>query len=227
MPFRAVIFDLGGVVLPSPLEVFRAYEARHGLPPRFLSEVVVTGGEHGAWSRFERGELDPAGFAAAFGAECRAAGGAVSVVDLLSEVGRDSRPRPVMLRATAEIRRRGLRTAALTNNWASDDGAAIGERHPELAASFDVVVESAREGLRKPDPRIYELTCTRLAVTPEEAVFLDDLGANLKPARALGMTTIKVDEPARALAALASVLGFPLDDPDPDPSPVESPAGDG
>jgi epoxide hydrolase-like predicted phosphatase len=214
MSFRAVIFDLGGVVMPSPLDAFRAYEARHGLPGRFISEVVVGGGEDGAWSRFERGELDPAAFAEAFEAECRAAGATVSVADLLTEVGRDSQPRPAMLRATREIRRHGLCTAALTNNWASGDGAAMGDRHPELAASFDVVVESAREGLRKPDPRIYELTCTRLAVAPDEAVFLDDLGANLKPARALGMTTIKVEDPASALAALESVLGFPLADPD-------------
>jgi epoxide hydrolase-like predicted phosphatase len=216
MPFRAVIFDLGGVVLPSPLEVFRAYEARHGLPGRFLSEVVVASGEDGAWSRFERGELTPTAFADAFEAECRAAGATVSVTDLLAEVGRDSRPRPAMLGATRAIRRHGLHTAALTNNWASDDGAAMGDRHPELVASFDVVVESAREGLRKPDPRIYELVCARLAVTPDQAVFLDDLGANLKPARALGMTTIKVDDPASALAALESVLGFPVGNPDGD-----------
>ena len=92
----------------------------------------------------------------------------------------------------------------------------MGDRHPELCGAFDVVVESAVEGLRKPDPRIYELTCARLAIAPSEAVFLDDLGVNLKPARALGMATIKVEDPTAALAELASVLGFPLGDPDPD-----------
>jgi putative hydrolase of the HAD superfamily len=76
---------------------------------------------------------------------------------------------------------------------------------------FDVFIESSVEGLRKPDPRIYELACSRLGVTPAEAVFLDDIGANLKPARQLGLTTIKVDEPGAALAELASTLGFPLD----------------
>ena len=76
---------------------------------------------------------------------------------------------------------------------------------------FDVVVESAVEGLRKPDPRIYELVCARLEVAPAEAVFLDDLGVNLKPARALGMTTIKVTDPDSALSELTAVLGFPLD----------------
>jgi putative hydrolase of the HAD superfamily len=208
--WRAVIFDLGGVVVPSPLDTFRAYEARHGLPQRFLSEVVVGGGEHGAWSRFERGELDPAGFADAFEAECAAAGGRVDVRDLLAEIAAGGGPHAVMLEALRRIRAHGLRTAALTNNWAADDASTMGDRHPELAASFDVVVESAVEGLRKPDPRIYELTCARLDVRPDEAVFLDDLGVNLKAARALGMATIKVAEPAVAVGELASLLGFPL-----------------
>ena len=118
-----------------------------------------------------------------------------------------------MVAALRAIRAHGLRTAALTNNWRADDGAAVGERHSELFDSFDVVVESAREGLRKPDPRIYELTCERLAVPPTDAVFLDDLGVNLKTARALGMATIKVVDPDAALGELAALLGFALGDP--------------
>src|SRR5260370_31968864 len=185
MAVRAVIFDLGGVVLPSPLEVFRAYEARHGLPHRFLSEVVIDTGDHGAWSRFERGELDPDGFAAAFEVECADAGGVVVVSDLLNEISRGTEPRPEMLSALYEIRAHGLRTAALTNNWDPGDGTRMGTRFPEMVALFDLVVESAVEGLRKPDPPIYELACERLGVRPDEAVFLDDLGVNLKTARAL------------------------------------------
>ncbi|HEY6318994.1 MAG TPA: HAD-IA family hydrolase [Acidimicrobiia bacterium] len=211
MPWRAVIFDLGGVVLPSPLDTFRAYEARHGLPRRFLSEVVLAGGESGAWSRFERGELGPDEFARVFERECAAAGGQVDVTALLGEVATGAGPRPAMIAALRAIRAHGLRTAALTNNWRADDGAAVGERHSDLFDAFDVVVESAVEGLRKPDPRIYELACERLGVAPGDAVFLDDLGVNLKPARALGMATIKVAEPDVALAELAEVLGFPLD----------------
>jgi len=211
--WRAVIFDLGGVVLPSPLDTFRAYEARHGLPHRFLSEVVVHGGDQGAWSRFERGELDPTGFATLFEEECAAAGGRVNVAALLAEIAGGAGPRPAMLAALRAIRAHGRRTAALTNNWRADDGAAIGDRHSELFDAFDVVVESAREGLRKPDPRIYELTCARLAVPPTDAVFLDDLGVNLKTARALGMATIKVADPDAALGELAALLGFALGDP--------------
>src|SRR5262249_28247576 len=157
------------------------------------------GGEHGAWSRLERGELDGAGFVAAFQAECEAAGGRVEVADLLSEIAAGGGPHPVMLDALRRIPAPGPRTAALPDHWALDDGATMGERHPDLADHFDVIVESAVEGIRKPDRRIYELVCDRLAVRPDEAVFLDDLGANLKPARALGMATIKVEEPDAAL----------------------------
>jgi epoxide hydrolase-like predicted phosphatase len=120
-------------------------------------------------------------------------------------VGEAALPRPAMLEAIGRIRARGLRAGALTNNWISEDGGAEG-----LRPYFDVFVESAVEGLRKPDPRIFVLACERLGVTPAEAVFLDDIGANLKSARGLGMTTIKVLEPEQALGELESVLGFPL-----------------
>jgi len=119
-----------------------------------------------------------------------------------------------MVAAIRAIRAAGLRTAALTNNWADADGAThVSGESPlalQLASLFDTIVESAREGLRKPDPRIYELTCERIGVTAGEAVFLDDLGSNLKPARALGMTTIKVEDPTDAVAELAAVLGLDL-----------------
>jgi putative hydrolase of the HAD superfamily len=117
-------------------------------------------------------------------------------------------PRPAMQRAITSIREHGLRTAALTNNWPAADNGARSHRFADLL--FDVVVESAVEGLRKPDPKIYALVLERLGVGAEEAVFLDDLGINLKPARALGMTTIKVTDPEVALAELAATLGFDL-----------------
>lgn len=217
--YRAVIFDLGGVVMPSPLAAFRAYERREGLPHQFVSEVVMAGGEDGAWSRFERGELDPDAFAAAFEAECTAAGHPVRVADLFAEMaagghdGAESGPHPLMIEAIGAIRDRGLRTAALTNNWLEADGEA--DDGPSRLARlldglFDTIVESAREGLRKPDPQIYTLTCARLGVGPQESVFLDDIGANLKPARALGMATIKVTDPAAAIAELGELLGISL-----------------
>jgi len=220
MRFRAVIFDLGGVVLPSPFTAFRAYERRQGLPHRFVSEIVVAGGETGAWSRFERGELGPDSFAAAFEAECAAAGHAVVVADLFAEMGSGAPgaeaggPHAEMVAAIRAIRAHGLRTAALTNNWVDADGSTRVRGPSRIARTldglFDTIVESAREGLRKPDPRIYALTCSRLGVGPEESVFLDDIGANLKPARAMGMATIKVEDPSTAVAELAGLLGIPL-----------------
>jgi putative hydrolase of the HAD superfamily len=204
--YEAVVFDLGGVIFPSPLHVFRAYEREHGLPDRFISEVVLADPERGAWSRLERGELGFDEFCDAFDAECAARGGAVSSRDLMRAVGSGFEPYASMVTAIGAIRDHGLKTGALTNNWADDPG----RDNPAwpTAEWFDVVVESAVEGLRKPDPRIYLLVCERLDVAPAATVFLDDLGANLKPARELGMTTIKVVEPDDALAELEDVLGF-------------------
>lgn len=213
---RAVIFDLGGVVLPSPLAAFREHERRTGLPHRFISDVIVRSGEHGAWSRLERGELAPEEFAVAFAAECDAAGARVDVAELFASMrsSGSGEPVPVMVEAITTIREHGLRTAALTNNWidANAESHVTGDSPlaSQLATLFDVIVESARVGLRKPDPRIYALVCEALDVHPGEAVFLDDLGANLKPARAMGMETIKVEDPTAAVQALGAALELDL-----------------
>jgi putative hydrolase of the HAD superfamily len=79
-----------------------------------------------------------------------------------------------------------------------------------VAGLFEFVLESSKVGVRKPEPAIYLMACERLGVRPEETVFLDDLGINLKPARALGMATIKVDDPDRALAELEEFTGLRL-----------------
>jgi putative hydrolase of the HAD superfamily len=205
-----VIFDLGGVVFPSPIDVFRSYEQERELPHRFLSEVVLADTEAGAWARLERGELTVAEFCVEFEAECAAAGERIDATALMAAIAGGFDPRPEMVRALRALRAHGLRTGALTNNWAAEPGDA-GERGlTTLSDLFDTIVESAVEGLRKPDPRIYEVACARLDVAPEETIFLDDLGVNLKTAKALGMTTIKVGDPAVAVAELSGVLGFEL-----------------
>jgi putative hydrolase of the HAD superfamily len=210
--YRAVIFDLGGVVFPSPIDVFRQYEQERGLPHRFLSDVVLADTDGGAWARLERGELTVAEFCDVFEGECAAAGQQIDATALMGAIAGGFDPRPEMVRALRTLRARGLRTGALTNNWAADDAADPSRRGlTTLSDLFDTIVESAVEGLRKPDPRIYELVCARLDVTPAESVFLDDLGVNLKAARALGMTTIKVADPHAALDELADVVGIPFD----------------
>jgi putative hydrolase of the HAD superfamily len=206
---RAVIFDLGGVVMGSPLHAIAAYERELGIPAGSVNRLVVATGPAGAWSRLERGELGLEAFYPAFDDECAAAGHPLSARAMMERIAAAAQPRPRMLAAVRAIRARGLRTSALTNNWQGD-----GTRERDwLVALFDVVVESAVEGLRKPDPRIYELALARLGVAAREAVFLDDIGRNLKPARELGMRTIKVDEPNAALDELAELLGFRLDAP--------------
>lgn len=210
MTYRAVIFDLGGVVLPSPIDAFREYEQREDLPHRFISEIIVNSGDHGAWSQLERGELTLEEFATAFEAECTAAGGAVRADDMFGVLQGSGSAHPEMLTAIAQIRVAGLKTAALTNNWVAADGVGMQDRMPVLAGLFDLIIESSIVGLRKPDPRIYELVCAQLDVEPAATIFLDDLGVNLKPARAMGMTTIKVADHRDALAELEAALGFSL-----------------
>lgn len=219
MKYRAVIFDLGGVILDSPFSAIRAWQKQHGLPATFFGSVVLSGGEQGAWARLERGELDLAAFCSAFDSELQRAGGPCGTAAIMAEMARTTLLRPLMVEAVRRLRRSGLKTAALTNNWLSDDGQYA--RMAELRQEFDVFVESCKVGLRKPDPRIYELTCRELSVAPAEAVFLDDIGENLKAARRLGITTIKVTEPATALAELERVLGVELMEPTPSADSAE------
>jgi len=200
-----VIFDLGGVILDSPLHVIARFERECGIEPGFVNRVVVSAGSGGAWARLERGELSMEDFFGAFEADCAAAGRRLSARALMERIATEAGPRPRMLEAVRRIRSAGLRAAALTNNWVGD-----GLGTDVLKPFFDVIVESSVVGLRKPDPRIYWHTCDAVGVAPSEAIFLDDIGRNLKVARELGMTTIKVEDPDDALRELESLLGLAL-----------------
>ncbi len=202
MSIRAVIFDIGGVVVDSPLHAIARYERELGLPENFVNRVVVDTGTAGAWSRLERGELTLFDFERAFEAECAAAGGKLSAATMMARIA-ECQPRPQMLEAIRRLRAAGLRVGALTNNWKNAEG---GRDNTELRVLFDAFVESAVVGLRKPDPRIYHHACTALGVRPAQTAFLDDIGRNLKAARELGMHTIKVEEPSRALRELETLI---------------------
>jgi putative hydrolase of the HAD superfamily len=200
-----VIFDLGGVILGSPLHAIARFERERGIQAGFVNRVVVAAGPGGAWARLERGELSMESFFGAFEGDCAAAGQRLSARALMECIAEAAEPRPQMLEAVRRIRSGGLRAAVLTNNWVGDGmGAEI------LKPLFDAFVESSVVGLRKPDPRIYQHTCDAIDVAPSEAIFLDDIGRNLKAARSLGMTTIKVDDPDDALRELEALLGLPL-----------------
>jgi putative hydrolase of the HAD superfamily len=210
---RAALFDFGGVIVDGPWDGFARYERENDLPDGFLRRVNATNPDDNAWARLERSEVDLDGFAAMFEAEAAELGHEVdgrAVLALLAGGGGSAgRLRPQMVEALRRCSER-LVTGLLTNNFLIGDGPGMAGPYAEVLALFDAVVESSRTGVRKPDPRFYELACEQLGIEPAEAVFLDDLGVNLKPARALGMTTIKVIDPDQAIADLEHVVGFPL-----------------
>jgi putative hydrolase of the HAD superfamily len=208
VPLRAAFFDFGGVVLSSPFDAFNDYERTNGLPLDFIRTINSTDPDTNAWARFERSVVDFDVFCDLFEAECRAAGHPViarAVMPLLS-----GEIRPALVVAIRRCRER-LTTACLTNNWVSfddfPDNGRAGGRDGALDL-FHHVIESSKIGVRKPDPRFYEIACQTCGVDPRDVVFLDDLGVNLKPAAAMGMTTIKVVDPTDALIALEQAVGF-------------------
>ena len=204
--FRAVLFDLGGVVFDSPLDAFARYEQEVGLPPNFIRTLNATNSDSNAWARFERAELDRDAFVAAFEAEALAAGHRLEGLRVLDAL--KGEVRPAMLEAVRRLKDAGFLTAALTNNIAPM--AAADERTSALLPLFQLVVESSVVGVRKPEEAFYRIALDTLGVEAHECIYLDDLGINLKPARAMGMTTIKVIEPESALNELEQQTGVPL-----------------
>lgn len=202
----AVLFDFGGVILSSPFEAFRSYEERAGLPVDFIRTVNSTNPDANAWARLERSDIDVATFVTEFEAEAAALGRTVDGNEVIGCLRGELRPE--MVEAVRRCKEH-FDIALLTNNIVTGDGGEVGA-FADVVAMFDVVVESSVVGCRKPERRFYELALEALGITADQAVFLDDLGINLKPARELGMTTIKVGDPAVALDELEAVLGLAL-----------------
>ena len=203
----AVLFDFGGVITSSPFEAFATYEAEAGLPAGTIRLLNATNPDENAWARLERNEVDRAGFADLFDSEAAALGFEVDAARVLTAL--DGQLQPEMVEAVRRCSA-NLATALLTNNIEPIDEGTHSPEHDEVVGLFDVIVQSSVVGCRKPEPRFYEIACQQLGVTPSSCVFLDDLGVNLKPARAMGMATIKVLDPAQALTELAVLVGFPL-----------------
>jgi putative hydrolase of the HAD superfamily len=205
MAIQAVIFDFGGVITSSPFEAFARYEAQRGLPHGFIRTVNATNPDSNAWARLERSEISTAQFDAAFRAEALSLGHDVPGGDVLPLLAGEVRPGMV---AALGICKAAFKVGCITNNVASEDDIGWGPSVKHILTAFDHVIESAKAGLRKPDPRIYLMMCEALNVPPEACVYLDDLGINCKPAAALGMTAIKVTSEAQALADLAAATGL-------------------
>jgi putative hydrolase of the HAD superfamily len=211
----AVLWDFGGVILTSPFEAFNRYETEAGLPKDFIRGLNARNPDDNAWARMERSEVSQEDFVRLFEAEAYEQGYRLDGRRILQALSGDIRPQ--MVEALRRCRR-AFRVACITNNMKHGEGPGMA-RSPDMVQAvaeimtlFEHVVESSKLGMRKPDPRIYRHACDLLGVPPERCVYLDDLGINLKPARALGMQTIKVVDPDLALAELQAIVGIPLRD---------------
>lgn len=208
MTIEAILWDFGGVLTTSPFEAFNRYEIERGIPRDFIRTINATNPEHNAWAQFESSSVDIDTFDRLFAEESAALGHLIPGREVIALLSGDIRPRMVEMLRRCKAR---FRVGCITNNVRSGHGpgmassATRADRVADVMALFDLVVESSVEGIRKPNPRIYELACERLGVAPTRAVFLDDLGINLKPARDLGMQTIKVLSEAQAIEELAAL----------------------
>ena len=210
----AVLWDFGGVVTSSPFDAFRRLEQERGLPQDFLRRVNSTNPHTNAWARMERGEIGPGEFDVLFREESSALGHPVGGTEVLALLSGQVRPKVVA--AIRQVRTR-YKVACLTNNMNAGHGPGMAQTSEraraiaEVMELFHLVVESSKTGLRKPEPAFYLHACEQLGIEPRRAVFLDDLGINLKPAAALGMRTIKVTDPDVALAELGELIGMAFD----------------
>ena len=207
--FTAVLWDFVGVILSSPFEAFNRYEQANDLPTDFIRTVNSTDPHTNAWARLERSDISALDFDAAFAADSAALGHRIPGADVLALLAGEVRPE--MVAALDTVKAAGYRIACLTNNVSGEHASA--ERTDTIAgimARFDAIIESSKVGVRKPEPRFYEIACETLDVAPSACVFLDDLGINLKPAAAMGMTTIKVLNAQQALTELSGILDLSL-----------------
>ena len=211
MAIEAVIWDFGGVFTTSPFEAFRRFEGQRGLPQDFIRRVNAADPDANAWALFERNEIDASAFDTLFLEEATRLGHAVRGADVLPLLSGDVRPRVVAALKACKAR---FKVGCITNNVVTGHGTGMAgstekaEAIAEIFGLFDAVIESSKAGVRKPDPRIYQMMCERIEVAPENCVYLDDLGVNCKPPAALGMTAIKVTTEAQALEDLAAATGL-------------------
>jgi len=213
--FDAVIWDFGGVLNSSPFEAFADFEMRQGIEPGFIRRVNSHNPDNNAWARLERDELSAEGFDLAFALESEALGHRIAGSEILPLIAGTIRPAMVQaLRIISET----LKTGCITNNFKAistlqtqDSKLSFAKLYKrDIMCLFDHVIESAIVGIRKPDPAIYKMMTEALDVDPERCIYLDDLGINLKPARAMGMQTIKVTDPSASIDQLSSLLQIDL-----------------
>ncbi|HEY3797230.1 MAG TPA: HAD-IA family hydrolase [Caulobacteraceae bacterium] len=211
MAIEAVLWDFGGVFTTSPFEAFNRYEAANGIPKDLIRTVNATNPLENAWALFERAKIDRAGFDIKFLEESTALGHPVRGAAVLPLLAGDVRPRMV---EALRLCKQHFKVGCITNNMNQGQGPSMAasregaSRSAGIMGMFDVIVESSKAGVRKPDPKIYLMACEKIGVAPASCVYLDDLGVNCKPAAELGMKAIKVVTEAQALDELAAHTGL-------------------
>ncbi|XP_045629921.1 bifunctional epoxide hydrolase 2 isoform X1 [Ursus americanus] len=220
MALRAAVFDLDGVLaVPSVAGALDRTEEL-ALPRGFLKEVFSRGGPDGASARLVRGEITFSQWVPLVEEDCRKysedSGICLPENFSMSEIfGKAAAARKInhpMLQAALALRKKGYTTCILTNSWLDDSTqrSRLAQLLCQLKPHFDFLIESCRIRMAKPDPQIYKFMLDTMKASPSEVVFLDDIGANLKPARDLGMVTILVRDTDTALAELEKVTGVQL-----------------
>jgi len=210
--FKAVFWDFGGVLTSSPFHNFNRYERENKLPVDFIRGVNSRNPDDNAWARFESDRINADEFDSLFAEESRALGHNVRGRDVIALLKGEIRQD--MVEALKRCNRH-FKTACITNNVRGAAASGTDDPHPDFTAVFTLfgtVIESSKIGIRKPDPEIYRLACEQVGVEPQDVVYLDDLGINLKPARAMGMTTLKVGDSGPAIDELEKVLEISLQD---------------
>ncbi len=211
MAVEAIIWDFGGVFTTSPFEAFNRYEQAHGLPKDLIRSINAASPDDNAWALFERAEIGAAGFDVKFLEESTARGHPVRGADVLPLLS--GNVRPAMVEALRLCKTR-FKVGCITNNMAQGHGPGMqatregAGRAGDIMALFDIVIESSKAGVRKPDPKIYQMMLDRLGVPARACIYLDDLGINCKPAAVLGMAAIKVVSEAQALDDLERLTGL-------------------
>jgi len=208
IPIEAIFWDFGGVFTTSPFIAFNKYEASMGIPKDFIRTINATNSDTNAWAKLERNEITVDEFCPLFEEEAFARGVPVDGKAVLSCIEGEFRPE---MAAALKILAKKYKTACLTNNFGpANEASNTSEMRKSIMGLFDEVVESRKIRIRKPETPFYLHACDALNVTPARVIFLDDLGVNLKPARQLGMHTIKVVSSSQALSELENLLGHEI-----------------
>mgnify|MGYP005658499281 FL=1 len=203
MKYKAIIWDFGGVITSSPFEAFNQFEEANGLPKDIIRTINSENPDTNAWAKFESNSITIDVFNDLFLKEAKAKGFDIKGRDIIKLLKGSIRKN--MVSFLRELKS-DFKLGCITNNVKSSSEENNDNETKEAMSLFDHVIESSIVGIRKPNPEIYMMSCDALKVSPDQCIYLDDLGINLKPARELGMTTIKVIQPEDAIQEVRNLL---------------------